>query len=240
MNSQCPYCQTQFISSDETIGKEINCPKCNQAFFISSLNKDDLRKSILAKKKAYNIKSFCWGIPGIILQTVSYVIFFIMLNEIDKTQTYNTSDQMAIGLFYILILLGSIALLIGILYYTKYLNRHWAWSLLAFVPYGVFVLAFLKDETKELYPELFVSEEIINAKMSKLALISLILGVLGIVTIVPAIPGLICGVSGIIKINKSHGALKGRFLAIMGILLSAIMCLIISYILCLSLILSNK
>lgn len=234
MNSQCPYCQTQFISSDETIDKEINCPKCNQAFFISSLNKDDPRKSILAKKRGYNIKSFCWGIPGIILQIVSFILLNIRLNEIYKTQTYGASDRIALGLLNISLLLGSITLLIGILYYTKYLNRHWAWSFLAFAPFGVFVLAFLKDETKQLYPsEVFVSKEMSNAKISKLALASLILGILGIATFVPAIPGLVCGILGIIKINKSPGVLKGRFLAIIGILISALICLIISFIICL-------
>jgi uncharacterized RDD family membrane protein YckC len=42
-------------------------------------------------------------------------------------------------------MLGSIAFFIGIVYYTKYLNRHWAWSLLAVVPLGIFVLVFLKE-----------------------------------------------------------------------------------------------
>jgi predicted Zn finger-like uncharacterized protein len=193
------------------------------------LKEENLRQLILAEKKEYNIKSFCWGIPGFILQLVCLIFIMIRIGEIFETQTYDASDQIALGLLRVLLLLGSIAFLIGIVYYTKYLNRHWAWSLFAFVPFGIgiIVLLFLKDKTEQLYPTaVSVSEEMTTAKTSKLALASLILGFLGIVTIITAIPGLICGILAITEISKRPGVLKGRFLAIAGTVISALICLL--------------
>lgn len=190
------------------------------------LKEENLKKLILAEKKEYNTKSFCWGIPGFILQVVCFIFIMVRTGEIYETQTYDASDQMVLGLLRILLLLGSIALLIGIVYYTKYLNRHWAWSLFAFVPFGIIVLVFLKDKTEQLYPtDVSVSEEMTSAKTSKLALASLILGFLGIVTFITAIPGLICGILAIIEISKRPDVLKGRFSAIAGIVISALICL---------------
>jgi hypothetical protein len=192
------------------------------------LKEENIRQLILAEKKEYNIKSFCWGIPGFIFQLVCFIFIMIRIGEIYRTHTYDASDRIAIGLFRILLLLGSIALLIGIIYYTKYLNRHWAWSLLAFVPFGIIVLVFLKDKTEQLYSTaISVSEEMTTVKTSKLALASLILGFLGIVTIITAIPGLICGILAIIEISKRPGVLKGKFSAITGSVISALICLIV-------------
>ena len=100
----------------------------------------------IAKNKEYNIKSFCWGIPGFILQLVCFV--FINIRRTDEfygTQIYAVANQVPIEFLRIGLLLGSIALFIGIIYYTKYLNRYWAWSLIAFVPFGIFLLVFLKE-----------------------------------------------------------------------------------------------
>lgn len=194
------------------------------------LREEDLRQLILAEKKEYNIKSFCWGIPGFIVQLVCFIFIMMRIGEIYETQTNDASDQMPLALLRILLLLGSIALLIGIVYYTKYLNRHWAWSLFAFVPFGIIVLVFLKDKREQLYPTaVSVSGEMTTAKTSKLALASLILGFLGIVTIITAIPGLICGILAIIEISKRSGVLKGRFLAIAGTVISALICLLLLF-----------
>jgi len=190
------------------------------------LKEENLRKLVLSEKKEYNIKSLCWGIPGFILQCICYIFIMVRTSEIYDKQTYDASDQLVLDLLRILLFLGSILLLIGILYYTKYLNRHWAWSLLAFVPFGIIVLLFLKDKTEQLYPTaVSVSGEMTSAKTSKLALASLILGFLGFITIITAIPGLICGILAIIEISKRPDVLKGRFSATAGIVISALICL---------------
>jgi len=42
MKTQCPHCQAKFKAPDESTGKKVNCPKCNQQFVISPLIKDKI------------------------------------------------------------------------------------------------------------------------------------------------------------------------------------------------------
>jgi prepilin-type processing-associated H-X9-DG protein len=63
------------------------------------------------------------------------------------------------------------------------------------------------------------------AKTSALAVTSLVLGVFGCACL-PAIAGLICGLMALSRISKSHGRLRGKGLAIAGIIVSAVMALV--------------
>ena len=57
-----------------------------------------------------------------------------------------------------------------------------------------------------------------GARTSGLAITSLVLGILSIFTLfLTAIPAIICGIIGLVKIGKSAGQLKGKGLAIAGI-----------------------
>ncbi len=60
------------------------------------------------------------------------------------------------------------------------------------------------------------------AKLSALAVVSLVLGVLGC-TGLGALAGLICGIVALVRINRSGGRLRGRGLAIAGLVVSALM-----------------
>ena len=79
--------------------------------------------------KEYNRKSFCFGIPGIILQIGGN---FIM--------TGNVATAIS--------LIGTALLLIGFVFYAKAKGRHPAWCLFAFLSIiGLIVLACLKDKS---------------------------------------------------------------------------------------------
>jgi prepilin-type processing-associated H-X9-DG protein len=57
-----------------------------------------------------------------------------------------------------------------------------------------------------------------NAKTSKAAIWALVLGILAPFTcLLTTLPAIICGIVGLVKINKSRGQLKGNGLAIAGI-----------------------
>ena len=61
-----------------------------------------------------------------------------------------------------------------------------------------------------------------DARTSGLAITSLVFGILSIFTLfITAIPAFICGIVGIVKIEKSAGQLKGKGLAIAGIAVPA-------------------
>lgn len=61
-------------------------------------------------------------------------------------------------------------------------------------------------------------------KTSGTAVASLVLGVVSLFcSCFTALPGLICGIIGLVSIGKSNGLLKGRGLAILGIMLSLLM-----------------
>ena len=61
-----------------------------------------------------------------------------------------------------------------------------------------------------------------DAKTSGLAIAALILGILTFFTLgITAIPAIICGIIGLVKIEKSAGQLKGKGLAIAGIAVPA-------------------
>src|SRR6185312_8682605 len=61
------------------------------------------------------------------------------------------------------------------------------------------------------------------AKTSGLAITSLILGIFGMFTCgLTALVGLILGIVALVKINKSGGTVRGKGLAIAGIILSAL------------------
>lgn len=67
-----------------------------------------------------------------------------------------------------------------------------------------------------------------DAKTSRLAITSLVLGILSIFTLfLTAIPAIILGIIGIFKIEKSAGQLKGKGLAIAGIVVSGVSLILI-------------
>lgn len=84
--------------------------------------------------KKYNNKSFCFGIPGIILQIGGRFI--------------GGSTMELTALNGVVILTGTALLIIGLSYYAKAKGRHSAWCLMAFLSIiGLIVLALLKDKS---------------------------------------------------------------------------------------------
>ncbi len=82
----------------------------------------------------YNTKSFVYGIPGIILQTVGLFI--------------RDSEGLMTPLGSIIVLCGTGLLLVGFIYYAKAKGRHPAWCLFGFLSLiGLIVLACLKDKS---------------------------------------------------------------------------------------------
>jgi len=59
-------------------------------------------------------------------------------------------------------------------------------------------------------------------KTSKSAIWSLICGIAGIILCLPAIPAIILGIIGLVNIKKSAGALKGKGMAIAGLILGGL------------------
>ena len=67
-----------------------------------------------------------------------------------------------------------------------------------------------------------------QSRTSGLAVWSLILGILGLLTLgITGFVGLVLGIVGLVQIGRSGGALKGRGLAICGIVVSAIMVIVV-------------
>ncbi|OQA03346.1 MAG: hypothetical protein BWY69_00516 [Planctomycetes bacterium ADurb.Bin401] len=61
------------------------------------------------------------------------------------------------------------------------------------------------------------------AKTSTLAIWAFVLGIMGLFSfLVTSLPAIVCGIISLVKISKSCGRLKGKGLAIAGIVISAI------------------
>jgi uncharacterized membrane protein YhaH (DUF805 family) len=159
----------------------------------------------------YNRKSLYWGIPGAWLH-LSGVMVLVAHDGIADITTRTV------------ILVGTVLLMIGLSYYAKAKGRNGFWGLFGFLGIiGVIVLACLKN----------ISPEAIEARMhpetqirtSRLAAYSLVLGIASLVTLcLTAVPGLILGIVALDKIKKNPEALKGRGLAIAGIVVSSVFC----------------
>ena len=67
-------------------------------------------------------------------------------------------------------------------------------------------------------------------KTSKSAIWSLICGIAGLIFCLPAIPAIILGIIGLVNIKKSAGALKGKGMAIAGLILGGLMTIAIPFI----------
>jgi hypothetical protein len=179
-------------------------------------------EAILARKKAYNTRSLCWGIPGFIMQAAGSIP--IIMAEPGKPN--QQPDDLVLGGALLCVVVGTPMLVTGLVYYTKAISRHWAWSLLSFVPYGIIGMAFLKDKTPGI--DMIRSARMpAGQRMSKLAVASAVLGLVSILTCFPAIPGLVCGVMALVAIGRQPAALKGRGWAIVGIITSVLMTIVL-------------
>ena len=68
-----------------------------------------------------------------------------------------------------------------------------------------------------------------EAKMSGLAVTALVLGILSLCSFfITALPAIICGIIGLVKISKSEGRLKGKGLAIAGIVIPVVLLIMTS------------
>lgn len=67
-----------------------------------------------------------------------------------------------------------------------------------------------------------VTEAIPRAKTSKTAIVCLVLGIVSLLLSVVAVPGIFCGIIALMEIKRTGGQLKGKGLAVIGIVLSAI------------------
>ena len=84
----------------------------------------------------FNRKSFYFGLPGIALQIAG--------NILAHSTTQATSIMGAV-----ILLIGTILLLTGFVYYAKAKGRHPAWCLVAFLSFiGLIILACLKDKSE--------------------------------------------------------------------------------------------
>jgi hypothetical protein len=96
--------------------------------------------------RRYNNLSLLWGVPGIIMQIGGQIMRFA-----NETANRSPQPETSFGVLGTLImLLGTAALLVGLVYYAKAKGRSGWWSLFAFLSIiGLIVLACLKDRTKE-------------------------------------------------------------------------------------------
>ena len=82
----------------------------------------------------YNTKSFVFGIPGLVLQTVGWFI--------------RDAEGFTTPLGFIIAVCGTGLLLVGFMFYAKAKGRHPAWCLVGFLSLiGLLVLACLKDKS---------------------------------------------------------------------------------------------
>ena len=96
----------------------------------------------------YNRKSFYWGVPGFIIQTMATFMISKYSGRGNPTLIPADSSLATLNLIRLMVLAGTILLLVGIAYYAKSRDRHWAWCLLACLPFiGIIALAFLKDKS---------------------------------------------------------------------------------------------
>lgn len=173
----------------------------------------------------YNRKSFYWGVPGFLLQMFPRIMVPIYLAGIDPTQPASNAITAAYILLLELIGLGgTVLLLIGIAHYAKSRARHWAWCFLAFIPLvGLIILACLKDKSPVPADASQDPQSPGPPKTSRLAVYSLILGILGFVSFgLTSLPGLITGIIAMQRIRSRPLTLKGRGMAIAGLVLSII------------------
>ena len=194
-------------------------------------------KQLVAKKKGYNQLSFCFGIPGIILQITGLVILMNYSSQQGMTEYHQEPAHITFAR--LLTLLGCFLLVVGFAYYAKMKGRSPAWCLVGFLGIiGLVILICLKDkyvvipgsfgetcspsmvgESKDL-----VDVTTVSRKTSKLGVASFVIGIVSVIIpfILLFIPGLILGLAALIKIGRSGGKLRGIGYAIAGLILSCI------------------
>jgi len=172
----------------------------------------------------YSRRSFYWGIPGAWLYLGGTMA---LVAESGGIGNMVSREEMLAGRFVLLV--GTILIMIGLYCYAKAKGRTGVWGLFGLLGLigflgliiGVVVLACLKDISPKaaeakLHPETQI-------RTSKLAEYSLVLGLGSLLTVfLTAIPGLILGIVALGKIKKNPETLKGRRLAIAGIIISGI------------------
>ena len=131
-------------------------------------------------------------------------------------------EPMLVGFYRLAAFTGTVLLLVGLAYYAKAKDRSAAWCLFAFLGIiGIIILACLKDKTTTAVDLAATAESSTGLETSGLAISSLVLGVLAFFTLgLTSIPGLVTGILGLEKIHSNAAILKGRGLAIAGIILS--------------------
>jgi len=87
--------------------------------------------------KRYNNISLCFGVPGLILQILGFIL----------RSPQRHADGKVPATVFLILLAGTVLLLIGLAYYAKAKGRHPAWCLLAFLSIiGLVVLGCLRDK----------------------------------------------------------------------------------------------
>lgn len=93
--------------------------------------------------KEYNRRSFYFGVPGVLIQGFGYFAEFL-----NNNRAAGAGQPMIRSSVFFLI--GSIFLLIGLMYYAKAKGRNPAWSLLGFLSIiGIIILALLPDKSEQ-------------------------------------------------------------------------------------------
>jgi len=239
-NLVCSKCDEKLRrDSKVSVSEKSVASQSPKPFESQEINEEKLESYVklrTAAKKSYNRKSFYWGIPGIILQSVGFVMVMNYVSQLDMT-TYQ-QEPLHITFARLILLLGSILLLVGFAYYAKMKGRSPAWCLVGFLGLiGLIILACLKDEFllipesagESLLPaamdklKAFTGPGLSSTKTSGLAIASFILGILSITCIFFLfVPSLILGIVALKKISRSAGELHGRGFAIAGIVLSGV------------------
>lgn len=173
----------------------------------------------------YNRKSLYWGIPGAFIQLGG---ISVQASQASGNPGIMMTPAELAGARFVL-LVGTVLLMIGLYYYAKAKGRNGFWGLFGFLGIiGVVVLACLKDITPEAIEATAVATMSPETKTSRLAAYSLVLGIASFITLtLTAVPGLILGIVALGKIKKNPETLKGRGLAIAGIVVSSIFCAIL-------------
>ena len=170
--------------------------------------------------KEYNTKSFIYGIPGVVLQTVGvFMVSSYVMPRISSGTVGPEPWQVLLGRLFCLA--GIILLLVGLAYASMAKGRSGWWCLFAVIGiFGLLVLACLRDLT--VTEEAKIKKQIaITGRMSKMAVTSLVLGILSIITMFfTAVPGLILGIIALVRIKKDPQKLRGLRVAVWGIILS--------------------
>jgi len=173
----------------------------------------------------YNRKSLYWGIPGAFIQLGG---ISVQASQASGDPGISMTPAELAGARFVL-LVGTVLLMIGLYYYAKAKGRNGFWGLFGLLGIiGVVVLACLKDITPEAIEATAVATMFPETKTSRLAVYSLVLGIASFITLtLTAVPGLILGIVALGKIKKNPETLKGRGLAIAGIVVSSIFCAIL-------------